>query len=174
MMFPWNRSTEKNNNGKTKKLRSFAPVIPTTRIAEYRGELRNVPGAEYHLLSESLDGFRQRTFIDLSRSQTEAHTPTHVIVCCFTLPKEPDSQRVLFDLLFDCHKYNSLEATMILFYVTDALSKSLTNQSSRSFLIRCKNLQEYPGCVTDEEVDQYWHTEGWIQYKRFSSFVQNT
>ena len=166
----WNRKPHDSAN----KIAPLESIIPTSKIAEYRGRISIAPGVSYCIFAEDIDAKLRLALLNEHGSFSQYVPPTHYIVCTHILPKESNKSRLLFNLFFDLSGTKTSIQKAVIFYTCKDLADCLRNQQSRAWVIRCKSIKEYPDCVADSDIDLFWITEANILFKFYlNQFKQN-
>jgi hypothetical protein len=155
--------------------RPFQRVFPTQWLCEYRGNLARTPQVEHKLICVRLPLNEQDRSEDRSTQQIGGEIPTHWIcaICC--LPRDKGEARLLFvaylGLRFIPHNFvQNWLATKI----TEALGRSLISASEQCFLIPCSDPDEFPWCLDQQSLTDYWNIEVTALYKLYRKELERS
>ena len=143
------------------------------------GSLPATPGVRHTLLCVSISKGAREALLAEGFSPIGGASITHGIFCTFTLPSQPPNPRCLFNLYLDLSSYPFPWADWAAKQITASrrlggLRRSLAIASSQEFLIRCKTSREYPFCLDDQAIDEYWLTNADVYLRAVDRDYQQT
>jgi hypothetical protein len=151
----------------------FRAVVPSSRIAEFRGALPRTSNIVHHLFCQRLTQKTAKAMLAEGFRGLGTRQPTHVIFCTVRLARDKISPRCLFCIYLALDEIKSVDIQdWLSLKVTLSLRDRLIENRERSFLIRCRTSREFDWCLENHELDDYWVTEASVFYRFYLRRLQ--
>ncbi len=150
------------NNKKPAPHPPFRAIFATGRLAEYRGALPTTRSyqIEHWLFVDRLTEARAKTLVaERFRGVAGIERPTHTIYCLVFLLRDKGAARCLFNVYLDLSGIPPALSDWVAAKTTKALARSLNDAQEVCFLVRCNGRSEFPWCLGDLSLDDYWLAE---------------
>jgi len=141
----------------------FRTVDRSPWIVHYQGKIPQNPSGTYNIFADAIDPAIAEI---LCRERSKANTlgsigaiDTHYIMGTVSLNKDVGSVRNLFQIYFNLSEVSKVDQPLVIYEVAKGLKKELLRAEMLGFLIRCKRANEFPFCVDDAIIDEFWF--GW-------------
>ena len=157
------RFQRRRKSEKCNRVLPLETVFDPGYLYKATGSLPATPGIRHTLICSSISKSMRETMLAEGFRSIGGASITHVIFCTFTLPSNPSNPRCLFNLYLDLSSYPFPWGDWAAKQIVNSrriggLRRSLAIATSQEFLIRCKTSREYPFCLDDQAIDEYWLT----------------
>lgn len=145
---------------------AFKTVLFSPHLIEYKGVLPALRGVRHHFYCSEVSAEQSAALSGGGFRSIAGDRPTHIFLCTFALNRDAGGSRTLFALTLDLSSFTRGKAAYVAVVVARGLRRTLAERRSPDFLIRCRTSHEFPFCLDDSLIDQFWIDWALAYYRR--------